>query len=53
MEKPNPVIGIIWTVIFVALGAFFQSMDSVLMKVISWFFFLLAGGSVMFMLKRD
>lgn len=47
------VIGTIWTVIWVALGGYFQSKDSGFMHVVAWFFYLMAGSSFVYMLKKD
>jgi hypothetical protein len=54
MERgTNITIGIIWTVIWVALGGYFQSTDSGIMHIIAWFFFLMAGSSVIYMFKNN
>lgn len=51
-HRTHITIGIIWTVIWLALGCYFQSSDSAIMQVMAWVFFLMAAGSVVYMFKN-
>ena len=44
-------IAVVWIIIFVALGAFFKGMDGPI-SFFQWFFFLMAGASVMYSFSK-